>query len=309
MSEIPRYCWTSPQLQQSDITMPRESSFCCRPRSRRHSRWPYAPDRGAAGSPSPRVSGASNPGDGDPAASTAHKANDYTNDFSGERRRSCSPWAWWVSDPRCCCWTSPQPGIRHQHHAQGQQLLLPPRETAGIVIRLMREIEAPQDLHGPCLDAPLARGDGGRPQEEIEEPLADITPRAHHHVLQHRQPPGEARDLEAPPDAMGRDQIRPAEGDGPVVQADRAAVRELDAGDDIDQRRFARAIGPDDPHDAPRCCGQADTAERAEAAEGDLDVSDRQHGRASWIRRSGPGAGRGRPAPGPGRSSPAADWR
>ena len=76
----------------------------------------------------------------------------------------------------------------------------------------MRQIEAPQDLHRPGLDALLARGDGHRPQEEIEEPLAGIAPRAHHHVLQHRQPAGEARDLEAAPDAIGGDQIRPAKG-------------------------------------------------------------------------------------------------
>jgi hypothetical protein len=55
-------------------------------------------------------------------------------------------------------------------------------------------------------------------------------------------------------------------------QRDAAVGRAVEAGDDVEQRRLARAVRPDDRQDLARAGGEADAVERAQPAEGDADA-------------------------------------
>ena len=90
------------------------------------------------------------------------------------------------------------------------------------------------------------------------------------HVLQHRQPAGEARHLEGAADAVRGDHIRPAERqragrpDGPCRYPAAGTPETTLISVDLPE-----PLGPTMPDDGARRRRQADAAQRAEAAEGD----------------------------------------
>jgi hypothetical protein len=72
---------------------------------------------------------------------------------------------------------------------------------------------------------------------------------AHHRILQHRHVGEGLDDLEGPADARPADLIGPQAVDRPALEADRAAVGRHRAGDQVEERRLAGAVRPDQRDD------------------------------------------------------------
>ena len=157
----------------------------------------------------------------------------------------------------------------------------------------MQEVEALEDRRRLGGVRRLGGGDSARAQEEVEEPLAGLTIGADHHVVEDGEALGEARNLEGAAEPPRRDAFDAAERQGPAVELHLSAIGRVDAGYDVEQRRLARAVGPDQADDLARPDLKADAAERLEPAEGEADVSDRQHRALSFARGTSLPGGRG----------------
>src|SRR5262245_52773381 len=64
------------------------------------------------------------------------------------------------------------------------------------------------------------------------------------------------------------------ETDGSAVPADRSFVRLVDAGDDLDEGRFAGAVGSDESVDFPRADAEIDARKRPNSAERFADAGE-----------------------------------
>ena len=87
-------------------------------------------------------------------------------------------------------------------------------------------------------------------------------------VLQNAQSLEGPHDLEGPADACVAHAIGPQAGDLPSVEPHRAGARRMDAGDHVEDRGLARAVGTDQRVDRAGRHGEADVVHGAQAAEG-----------------------------------------
>ena len=88
------------------------------------------------------------------------------------------------------------------------------------------------------------------------------------HVLQHRQPREHARQLEGATDAEPEHTVRRAVGDVLAPQADLALLHALITGDDVEERRLARAVRADQAVDLTLVDLECTTVQRLDAAVG-----------------------------------------
>ena len=139
-----------------------------------------------------------------------------------------------------------------------EQLLLAAGEAAGDVVGLVEHLEAAEDRGGPRRRLPLRRSDHARPEEQVEQPLARLVPRADHHVVEHRQPLGEPRHLEGPADAATGRRLDAAGRQPLAVEPHLAGIRRIEPGHDVEKRRLARAVRPDQADDLARARFEAD---------------------------------------------------
>ena len=145
-----------------------------------------------------------------------------------------------------------------------QPLPLAGRELAGEgggLVAEAHELEAAVGLR--------AGGPGGRGAQEG----------AHHHVLPHGHAAEGAELLEGAADAATVDLIGPEARDGLAGEADVAAVGPVEAGDDVEERRLAGAVRPDDPHDLAGGHVEGDRLVGHQAAEALGDGADLQQRR------------------------------
>src|SRR5690606_12781028 len=84
--------------------------------------------------------------------------------------------------------------------------------------------------------------------------------------------------LERPPHAGADPRLGPQAVDGLAVQPDLARIGLVAAGDDVDERRLARAVGADEREDLARAHVERDVAEGGDVTEAARDALDLEHG-------------------------------
>ncbi len=102
---------------------------------------------------------------------------------------------------------------------------------------------------------------------------------AHHDVVEHRQLGKGLGDLEGAHHATARDQVRGHAGDVLAVEMHATSVWRVKARHTGEESGFARAIGPDQGHDAAWVHRQAGVIHRAQATENFAQTLDLQHHR------------------------------
>ena len=87
-------------------------------------------------------------------------------------------------------------------------------------------------------------------------------------------------------DPERRDLVRRDARDVLALEDDRAARRVVDPADQVEHRRLARAVGPDDREDLALADVEADIVDGADAAEADREVGHLEQGFAAHRMRS-----------------------
>jgi len=84
------------------------------------------------------------------------------------------------------------------------------------------------------------------------------------HIVEDAEVAERAGDLEGPRDAQLGDAVGRHAGDPPALELDLAGTRRQVAGDQVEQRRFAGAVGSDNGDELPRRDGQRYIRQRAQ---------------------------------------------
>src|SRR3990172_2444532 len=134
--------------------------------------------------------------------------------------------------------------------AQLDDALLPVGQSRRFRLRAVGDAEKFQDLEAPVPDSPLLAPREGEVQHAGEEPRPAVDMPADHDVLQDRRP----------------------------VEQDPAAVGRQDPGDQVEERRLARAVRPDQRLDRPARDVEGNPSHGLEAAEALADIPDRKEG-------------------------------
>src|SRR2546430_4822970 len=157
-------------------------------------------------------------------------------------------------------------GIGHQHPHELDELLLAVREVAGVLPGQRPQPHELQQL------APAALGLSARAAGDDQQ------------ILERGQLREDADDLKRPTDTATRDLPRLEAVDALAAKAHAAGIEPLDARDAVEQCRLARAVGADQPVDAPGLEREGDVADRGHAAEALADRLDLEHGRHGFTR-------------------------
>src|SRR5207244_8610240 len=120
--------------------------------------------------------------------------------------------------------------------------------------------------------APMLRERAGPAQHACKPALLALG--GDEHVLEHRQAPEQPGELERPPDAKPEHPVGRGVSDLHAVEAHLALLDALIAGDDVEQRRLARAVGTDQAVDLPVADRQAAVRQGTYAAERLRDAAD-----------------------------------
>ena len=132
-----------------------------------------------------------------------------------------------------------------QQHRDLELALVALREQAGGPGAARREADPLERLLGPL------GADRGRPPPDLHR-AAELGVRGEADVLEHAQQREDARDLErAPEPGAGAPEGRLA-GDVTTLQLDRAGRRPRQPGEQVEERRLAGAVRPDDPDELAR---------------------------------------------------------
>src|ERR1017187_10516698 len=137
-------------------------------------------------------------------------------------------------------------------HQGPHELDEPPLTTAqgpGVVIRDVLEPEAAQDVPGEVYQLGLPARPGTLTAEGGGDALAPPWRRADQEVLEDRQAAEHVGLLEGPHDAVPGDHVRPLADDLPPVETDRSPRRARDTADQVDHRRLAGPVRPDQARD------------------------------------------------------------
>ena len=163
-------------------------------------------------------------------------------------------------------------GIEHQRQRDIEQLLVAMRQRRRGPVALAGE---PEQFHR-VLGA--IAGFGQRKPSMHHAGAALIGADGGQHRLLHRERRENAGDLEGAADAVAHDLGRRAPGQIDAIEQDLAGIRLQRAGDQIEERALARAIGADDG--GQRTVGEIerDVVGRLDAAEGFRERANLQHG-------------------------------
>jgi hypothetical protein len=114
----------------------------------------------------------------------------------------------------------------------------------------------------------------GQAEHQAEEAAADLGMKDDQHVFQHRHLAEQAAVLEGPAHAARRDLVRRHAVDALALEADLAGGRAHVAGDDVEQRRLAGAVRPDQRPDFARVGVEGHAGQRLEPGEMHRQVTD-----------------------------------
>ncbi len=166
--------------------------------------------------------------------------------------------------------------IRHEDARQLQQLFLPAGERSRLRIAEGGEVGQREDLERAGPERGLLTRDLGAAGDQPAELLAPLVLGVEQEVLEHRQPRQRSRDLEGPRHAEPGDRVGGAAREAVRAEADVTGIGRQEAAHHVEERRLARAVGPDEAGDAAAGDLQAHAVQRREAAEALLHVADRQ---------------------------------
>src|SRR5260370_758048 len=124
-----------------------------------------------------------------------------------------------------------------------------------------------QHVGAPLARFPLAPQYARQNQHFAQQPVVQRAVTGDEKVLARRQVENQLGMLEHPPDALARHVGRVQRREDRLAQAHAARGRTGDAGDAVEQRALAGAIGPDQPDDGSGLEGKADVLQRMDAAE------------------------------------------
>src|SRR5712691_2300763 len=160
--------------------------------------------------------------------------------------------------------------VAHEHPHELDQLLLAVGEIAGVLAGERLELHEREQLPRPAL--------GGGP----------VAAGHHQQVLERGQLGEDARHLERAAHALHRDLPRFQSVDALAPEEDAAGVAPLEAGDAVEERRLAGAVGTDEAVDPAGLEAQRDAVDRGDAAEALLDAVDleRRRHRPQTVRGS-----------------------
>ena len=191
-------------------------------------------------------------------------------------------------------------GIDHHRAAKLQQLLLAAREVARQLVGNAAEAEEVDHIIGPLPVRALLLPHRSRLQPGSEKPLPGLSRRHGHQVLAHGQCRELMRDLEGPEQAPVEQLVGLEAGDVLTAEKDLPRVGREHAGNQVEQRRLAGAVGADQACDRALCDLQTRAVNGCHAAEALGDPGDADHRSSAALRREGRAAGIGAAPPAPG---------
>ena len=140
-----------------------------------------------------------------------------------------------------------QPGPAGQRPRHLEAALLAQRQALGRPVRQLEQSDAVQALLGLGADLPLLPALGRRAERGGHQARPRTSVGTHHHVLQQRHACEQPGSLEHDRHTAARPDVGWQPVDVRPGQADRAGVRTQVAGDQVEQRRLAGAVGTDHP--------------------------------------------------------------
>src|SRR5439155_1939497 len=163
--------------------------------------------------------------------------------------------------------------MRGQRACDLQSPLIAVRKVLGVVVRATLQIEDLKQLHRLAFRH-VFRGvktirvkDGGRGRVLVMDMSADLD------VVQNAELLEQSDVLKRAGQAKGSDLIRLVVGGRRSAHEDLAFRRLVDAGEHVEDRRFAGAIRPDQSHQLVRLNGQIEVRDGGESAEPNRHVS------------------------------------
>ena len=151
-------------------------------------------------------------------------------------------------------------GVDHHRAAEFEQLLLAAGQVAGEFVAHRVEAEEVDHLAGLLAHFRLHAPHGARLEPDVEQGLARLAGGNHHQVLDGGQVGELAGDLEGAQQAAVEQIVRRQAGHVLAVEDDAPAVGHERAGDGVEQRRLAGAVGADQA--GHRSAGNAQRAAR-----------------------------------------------
>ena len=164
-----------------------------------------------------------------------------------------------------------QVGLTGQREPQLELLLVAVREEAAHLAGLVLEADGLE--HGVGFVAKETLD----PREEAQATAA-VRDERRLHVLEHGEPREDVGALERAADAEPADVVRRQAGDVAPVQDDGAGVGAQVAGDQVEERRLARAVGADDRRDLAAGHAERDAGHGLKAVEGLPHTAHLKHG-------------------------------
>ena len=176
--------------------------------------------------------------------------------------------------------------VGDQQRRELEQLALAVGQVAGRLVGEPRDPDELQQLHRVALLALRP----GAPQHPAQPALLAL--RGDQHVLQHRQAGEQPRELERASDPELEHPVGWRVGDLGAAEVNLALLDALVAGDHVEQRRLARAVGADQPVDLALVDVEVAALQRVDAAVGLRDAPDLDQVRPSRGPRDAPAQGR-----------------
>ena len=178
-----------------------------------------------------------------------------------------------VADSTCGFIQEDQARPRDQRAGKLDALLNPEGKSRHGTMRVVVETDELDHLQGALSRRRLR---GNRPRQRhacLEPPALDVHVVADHHVVEHGHRTKEGNVLKGARDAEADHVVRPHLEHGVAVEERRAAAGPVDAGDDVEERRLAGAVGTDQRDDLALVDVERDAVECHHTTEPDAEVA------------------------------------
>ena len=140
-------------------------------------------------------------------------------------------------------------------------------QALGLLVDAVADAEDLEQLARALVDRSLLGQVQRRPQQATHQARPGPDPGRHPHVVEHAQLAEQPDVLEGPRQPGPRDRVRLQPVDALAVQRHRAGVGPVHAGQQVERRGLAGAVGPDQPVQPARRHLQRQLGHRLEAAE------------------------------------------
>src|SRR5262249_6318731 len=170
-----------------------------------------------------------------------------------------------------------QLGLERQRARDLQAALVPIGEIARALVGTVGKTDQLQQCFGPASRLTLLRPWRGQPDHAAHEAARRPHVTRDHHVLKGRELAEQANVLKRARDAEGGDAVRRQACDVAALVAQAAGRGRGEAGDEVEQRRLAGAVGPDQAEELAAGHGEGHPAHRDDAAEAARQGLHRQH--------------------------------